>query len=89
MSQETALELCRQCLWVVVELAGPLVGAGMAVGMAASIFQAATQVQEQSLSFVPKVAALMGVLLVSGSWMLTKMVDLTHVLISALPTLAR
>ena len=57
--------------------------------MLASIFQAATQVQEQSLSFVPKVAALMGVLLVSGSWMLTKMVDLTHVLISALPTLAK
>ena len=89
MSQETALELCRQCLWLVVELAGPLVGAGMAVGMAASIFQAATQVQEQSLSFVPKVGALMAVLLVCGSWMLTKIVDLTHVLISALPTLAR
>ena len=89
MSQETALDLCRQSLWVVVEVAGPLVGAGMSVGMLASIFQAATQVQEQSLSFVPKVAALMGVLLFCGSWMLTKMVDLTHVLISTLPTLAR
>jgi flagellar biosynthetic protein FliQ len=89
MSQETALEMCRQCLWVVVELAGPLVGAGMAVGMAASIVQAATQVQEQSLSFVPKVGALMAVLLVMGSWMLTKLVDLTHVLLTSLPTLAR
>lgn len=76
-------------MWVVAQTAGPIVLAGLIVGVLVSIFQAATQIQEQSLVFVPKVVALMCALALCGGWIMTRVVDFTRGLILALPNLAR
>ncbi len=88
MSQEMVLGWGVQTMWLVVQLAGPVVLAGLVVGAIVSVFQAATQIQEQSLTFVPKIAALMVVLLLAGSWMLARAVDFARGLITSLPNLA-
>ena len=59
-------------------LAAPLLGAAMAVGIVVAVFQAATQIQESTLSFVPKLLAVAGVLVVIAPWALDKLVTLTH-----------
>ncbi len=85
MSQEAALGLGQQCMWLAVQIATPVVLAGMLVGVLVSVFQAATQIQEQSLVYVPKVATLLTVLALCGGWMLTRMVDFTRTLFLSLP----
>ena len=79
----------QQALWLSIEIAAPAVLAGLAVGVLISVFQAATQIQEQSLTFVPKVAALMAVLLACGGWMLTRAVDFSNHIFAAIPQMAR
>jgi flagellar biosynthetic protein FliQ len=84
MSPEAALGLGQQTLWLVAQLAAPLVLAGLVVGVAVSVFQAATQIQEQSLVFVPKVIALIVALTFCGGWMLTLLIEFTRRLILGL-----
>jgi flagellar biosynthetic protein FliQ len=67
--------LGTQVMWLVVKLTAPILGLGLAAGVAVSLFQATTQIQEPTLSFVPKVAAVMAALLLFGPWMLTILVD--------------
>jgi flagellar biosynthetic protein FliQ len=67
-----------QVVWVALKLAGPILVAGLAVGLVVSVFQAATQIQEQTLAFVPKIAAVIVVLLVLGPWMLATLTDFAH-----------
>jgi flagellar biosynthetic protein FliQ len=88
MGTETALSLLQQSMWVAAQIAAPAILAGLAVGTVVSVFQAATQIQEQSLVFVPKVAALLGALSVCGAWMLTRIVDFTRDIILSLPQYA-
>ena len=61
----------------------------MIVGLFISLFQAVTQIQEMTLTFVPKIIAVMLTVLFMSSWMITKMVDYTHDLIVSLPSLVR
>jgi flagellar biosynthetic protein FliQ len=89
MSYEAVVELSGQAMWLVAQVAGPIVVAGLVVGLIVSVFQAATQIQEQSLAFVPKVAAMMAVLFLAGGWMLTRLVDFTRSLILMLPNVNR
>jgi flagellar biosynthetic protein FliQ len=70
MGPETVLDIGRQALWLAVLLAGPMLGAALAVGLFIGVIQAATQIQEMTLSFIPKLLALVIVLLVVGPWML-------------------
>ena len=67
---DLALALASDMLWTAVLLAGPLIGITTLVGLAVSILQVVTQIQESSLAFVPKLIAAVGVLLVLGGWML-------------------
>lgn len=67
--------LGEQVMWLVVKLTGPVLALGLAVGLIVSIFQATTQIQEQTLAFVPKIAAVIIALLVFGPWMLATMID--------------
>ncbi len=69
-------------------LAGPVLGLGLAVGLVVSLLQAITQINEQTLSFVPKLAAMALVFLVLGPWMLTTLLDFTRHLLLSLPTWA-
>ncbi|MCY0896887.1 MAG: flagellar biosynthesis protein FliQ [Alicyclobacillaceae bacterium] len=78
MNASFIVGLGAQVMWLVVKLVGPLLGFGLAVGLLVAVFQATTQIQEQSLAYIPKIAAVMVALLIIGPWMLTTMVDFTQ-----------
>jgi flagellar biosynthetic protein FliQ len=67
------LDLAKDALWVAIMLAGPLLGVAMAVGLLVSLVQAVTSIQEQTLSFVPKLFAVAVTFIVLLSWMLQTM----------------
>ncbi|MEC8308209.1 MAG: flagellar biosynthesis protein FliQ [Pseudomonadota bacterium] len=86
---DTALvtELGREALWVAVLIAGPLLGIALIVGLIIGIIQAATSINEMTLSFIPKIAALVAVLVLIGSWQVSVIVDFTRKLYERIPTL--
>ncbi len=86
---DTALviDLGREALWVVVLIAGPLLGIALVVGLLIGIIQAATSINEMTLSFIPKIAALVAVLVLFGSWQVSVIVDFTRKLYERIPTL--
>lgn len=84
MTPEMAVDLARQALWATIVLVGPVLIAGAVAGLITSIIQAVTQVQEQTLSFLPKIAASILVLVALGPWMLRYMVEFTQTLILSL-----
>ena len=77
MGPETVLDIGREALWLAVLLAGPMLGAALAVGLFIGVIQAATQIQEMTLSFIPKLLALVIVLFIIGPWMLRIIVTFT------------
>jgi flagellar biosynthesis protein FliQ len=87
MGPDTVLELCTQALELSLRVGLPLLVAGLVVGLAVSIFQAVTQIQEQTLSFIPKILALAGVLIVLGPWMLNQLLSYTTDLWGSIPQL--
>jgi len=87
MGPETVLDIGRDALWMSVLLAGPLLGAALAVGLLIGIFQAATQIQEMTLSFIPKLLALVIALFVGGPWMIQVLTTFTQRLITSIPGL--
>ena len=87
MGPDSVLELSTQALELALRVALPLLGVGLVVGLAVSIFQAVTQIQEQTLAFIPKILALGGVLIVLGPWMLNQLMGYTTELWSSIPQL--
>jgi flagellar biosynthetic protein FliQ len=87
MTPEVVMELGQQTLLMVAMLAGPLLVAALAVGLLIGIFQAATQIQEMTLSFIPKLAALAIALVIGGPWMLRSIVEFTQELFRQIPAL--
>lgn len=87
MGPETVLDIGRQALWLAVLLAGPMLGAALAVGLFVGVIQAATQIQEMTLSFIPKLLALVVVLFVVGPWMLRIIVTFSERLFMDIPGL--
>lgn len=75
MTPETVMEIGRQALQMTLILSGPPLLAALVTGLIISIFQAATQINEQTLSFIPKLVVMFITLLVAGPWMLDMMVD--------------
>lgn len=73
MTPEFVIGFARQALETTLILAMPMLGLGMAVGLAVSIFQSVTQIQEMTLTFVPKILAVMLGIMVFGPWMLNKL----------------
>ena len=80
-------DLARQALWLTLTLAAPLLLAGLLVAMIVSLFQAATQNLEPTLSFVPKLLVIVAVLAVLGGWMGGRLVEFTQELLSGFPGL--
>jgi flagellar biosynthesis protein FliQ len=87
MGPDVVLQLCTQALEVALRVGLPLLVAGLVVGLAVSVFQAVTQIQEQTLSFIPKIIALAGVLIVLGPWMLNQLLSYTTDLWGSIPQL--
>ena len=89
MSQDLILQIFRDFMKTTFLLAAPPLLASMAVGLAVSVFQAATQIHEQTLVFVPKIMMIMICLLVISPWMLNVMVTFTTTMITNIPTYVR
>ena len=87
MNPETVITIGRQALEITMLVAAPLLITALAVGLLVSIFQAATQINEMTLSFIPKLLAVFLVLVLAGPWMLEVMVDYMRRLYSAIPAL--
>ncbi len=77
MNQDTVVNLASQAMSLALKVAGPLLLAALVVGLIVSVFQAVTQIQEQSLSLIPKIAAVAVVIVVLGPWMLGQLVSYT------------
>jgi len=87
MTQDTVVHLASQAMSLAFKVAGPMLLVAMAVGLLVSIFQAVTQIQEQSLTLIPKIAAIAVVVVVLGPWMLGQLVAYTVNLYSSIPTM--
>jgi flagellar biosynthetic protein FliQ len=85
MGSQAVLTLVQQALFVTVVVSAPLLLTALAVGLLVSIFQAATQINEMTLSFIPKLLAMFAVLVLVGPWMLTTLVDYVQRLFASIP----
>lgn len=85
MTPESVLDIGHQALFLTMMLAGPLLLAALVVGLLIGVFQAATQIQEMTLSFIPKLMALVFALIVAGPWMLRNLTDFSLRLFLAIP----
>ncbi|WP_319240716.1 flagellar biosynthesis protein FliQ [uncultured Propionivibrio sp.] len=85
MSPEIVMNIGRQAIEMTLILSGPLLLIALVVGLIVSIFQAATQINEQTLSFIPKLIGSFIVLIVAGPWMLQMMVDYMRRLFESIP----
>jgi flagellar biosynthetic protein FliQ len=85
LTQDAVIHLARESLTVALLVAAPILGLSMLVGIIISILQATTQIQEQTLTFVPKIIAVMAAILIFGPWMLDIIVRFTHNLFYGLP----
>jgi flagellar biosynthetic protein FliQ len=85
MTPETVMEIGRQALQLTLILSGPPLLAALVTGLIISIFQAATQINEATLAFIPKLVVMFVVLLVAGPWMLDMMVDYIRRMFESIP----
>ncbi|MHB1413665.1 MAG: flagellar biosynthesis protein FliQ [Chloroflexota bacterium] len=89
MTEAMVIELGRGALLITLELAAPALGLALLVGLFVSVMQAATQINEATLSFVPKIFAVFLALVVFGPWMLTQLTTYTAGLLGNLASFAR
>ena len=87
MTPTTVIDLGRQALELTLLVSAPLFIAALATGLVVSIFQAATQINEQTLSFVPKLVATFITLVLAGPWMITTLTDFMRRLFELIPTM--
>ncbi|MAH74039.1 MAG: flagellar biosynthetic protein FliQ [Cellvibrionales bacterium TMED49] len=87
MDAAMVIDLGRESLWVAVLVAAPLLGTALAVGLAVGILQAATSIQEMTLSFIPKLGVMIIALIIFGSWQVSIMVDFFQRIFERIPTL--
>ena len=87
MDTATVVDLGRQALWMTVLISAPLLIVALAVGLVIGILQAATSINEATLSFIPKVAAIALTLVLVGGWQLTTLVDYTRGVFQRIPGL--
>ena len=87
MTLGTAVTLARDAVLQLLVLAAPLMAASVLVGLVVSIVQAATSIQEQTLSFVPKILAVIAVALLLGPWLGASMIDFTTRLFESIPAM--
>ena len=87
MTPEMVLDVGHDALWTIALLASPLLLSALAVGLLVGMIQAATQIQEMTLTFIPKLIVLALALLIAGPWMLTLLTDFSINLIQSIPEL--
>lgn len=85
MTPESVMTMGRQAMEVTLMVGAPLLVVALAVGLLVSIFQAATQINEATLSFIPKLVAIFVTLVLAGPWMLTVMLDYMRQMLVGIP----
>lgn len=85
MNPEFAIEIIKMALLEAVTLLAPIVGASMLIGLGVSIFQAVTSIHEQTMTFVPKLAVIVGVTIVALPWMTRSLIEFTKAMFEKMP----
>jgi flagellar biosynthetic protein FliQ len=85
MDAQQVLSIGQQALWMLLMISAPVLIVVLVVGLLVSIFQAATQINEQTLSFVPKIIAAVAVLVFAGPWMMTSLVEFLQRTLQSIP----
>lgn len=80
MNEADALDIVRNAIWTVISATGPAVGAAMLVGLTIALFQALTQIQEMTLTFIPKIVVIMIMIAVTGPYIGAQIFSLTEML---------
>lgn len=88
MTPESVMNLGRDAMQITLMVAGPMLLVVLIIGLLVSIFQAATQINEATLSFIPKLVGVFLTLVVVGPWMLTTMVDYMRLIFTSIPSMA-
>lgn len=87
MNQEAVIDIAVQSIIIAAKLCAPILVVTLGIGLFVSLIQSATQVQEQTLTFVPKLAGVAIVIVVAGNWMLSELMGYTRALYNAIPNL--
>jgi flagellar biosynthesis protein FliQ len=87
VTQDQVVNLATQAMALGLEVAGPILLVGLVIGLVVSLFQAVTQIQEQSLSFIPKIVGLALLIVILGPWMLDRLVNYVINLYMSIPSL--
>ncbi len=87
MNDGDVTAVAGKAIWITLQLGGPVLLVGLVIGLVVSIFQAVTQIQEQTLVFIPKIVGIVAVLAITGPWMLNVMVNYTEELFREIPAL--
>ena len=87
MTADTVIDLARQALYVIALIASPMLLSALAIGLLIGMFQAATSINEQTLSFIPKLAVLLLSIMIAGPWMINLLVNFTRRLYLNIPSL--
>jgi flagellar biosynthetic protein FliQ len=88
MTPELAIELLKSVIFQAVMLASPILVTATSIGLAVSLFQAVTSINEQTLTFVPKVLGIVGLVVVALPWMMRMMIEFTRAMIERIPQMA-
>lgn len=88
MTPELVMSMTHQALRITIGILGPILLATLILGLVVSIFQAATQINEMTLTFIPKIIAVAATLIILGPWMLNSLVDYIQTLLRSIPSLA-
>jgi flagellar biosynthesis protein FliQ len=87
VDQDTVISIATQALTLCMKIALPLLLVGLVVGLIVSVFQSVTQIQEQTLTFIPKIVATFAVLMIAGPWMLNQLITWCQDLWGSIPQL--
>lgn len=86
MTVDTVIDIAREAIWLIIKLSAPMLIVSLIVGLVISIFQTVTSIQEQTMTFVPKILSIFITLLICGNWVLSELADFTTKLFSMFAT---
>lgn len=87
MNENMVISIAKDAIWVAIIVSAPILGGSLLIGLLVSILQATTQIQEQTLTFIPKIIVVLVVLVVFGPWMLNILVGFTNNLFVGIPNI--
>ncbi len=82
MTTEIVVDIMREAIWLIIKLSAPMLLVSLVVGLLISIFQTVTSIQEQTMTFVPKILSIFITLLICGNWIMTELSSFTSQLFS-------